>query len=436
MAWRPCPDLEGGRAMTGQPIMELIRGGYRCTYPDDTALEATAVRHEQKGRLYATVTAIHAGKTLHRADFNLLDQKAQADFHKGAATLNGYIQWRARLHCLTTGILDHEQQLEANEPAEPPIIPALQVPAECFPVAMLPTPMRRLVEDGAKALPCPADFIAVHTIIAVAGAIGNSVKIEVKQGWVEGAQIFGGCIGDPGSKKSPGQAMAVAPLYRAQERSANIFKKRKEQYEKDADAYEVKLGAWKAEAREARRKKLDPPQMPEPLGARPTMAQVWTSDTTTEAFAELLQQNPRGIMLVRDELTAWVLGMNQYKGGRGADRQFWLSIWNGVPVTINRKGQDPIVIDHPFGCISGCLPPDVLGDLTDERGRDDGLLDRLLLAYPDPVPAEFPDDIVSDEVVDTDKNLIDKILIYGSDTHTMRVTLRPEARKVFLELQN
>jgi hypothetical protein len=33
------------------------------------------------------------------------------------------------------------------------------------------------------------------------------------------------------------------------------------------------------------------------------MAEVWTSDATMEALAELLERNPRGVLFVRDELT-------------------------------------------------------------------------------------------------------------------------------------
>jgi hypothetical protein len=65
--------------------------------------------------------------------------------------------------------------------------------------------------------------------------------------------------------------------------------------------------------------------------------QLYTTDATLEALIQLLHQNPRGLLFVRDELTAWVLGMNQYRGGRGADRQQWLSLWNGADLIVHRK---------------------------------------------------------------------------------------------------
>jgi uncharacterized protein DUF3987 len=41
--------------------------------------------------------------------------------------------------------------------------------------------------------------------------------------------------------------------------------------------------------------------------------QWYTTDATLEALIQLLRPHPRGLLFVRDELTAWVLGMNQYR---------------------------------------------------------------------------------------------------------------------------
>jgi hypothetical protein len=110
MAWRPDPGLEGGGPVTEQPIMELIPGGYRCHFPDETSLEALDVDRDQFGRLFVTLAAFHAVQVVHRARVNLWDQGAQRDFHRGFASLNGHINWRARMTSLTDGILQAVRQ--------------------------------------------------------------------------------------------------------------------------------------------------------------------------------------------------------------------------------------------------------------------------------------------------------------------------------------
>jgi hypothetical protein len=95
--------------------------------------------------------------------------------------------------------------------------------------------------------------------------------------------------------------------------------------------------------------------------------------------------NPKGVLVYRDEAVGWVTSLNQYKGGSGSDRQFWLSAWSSTDFTINRKGKDPVRITRPFLSIVGNIPPDMLGELADKRGRENGSVDRILFAFPDPI---------------------------------------------------
>jgi hypothetical protein len=49
--------------------------------------------------------------------------------------------------------------------------------------------------------------------------------------------------------------------------------------------------------------------------------------------------------------------------------------------------------------VVGCLPPDVLGELSDERGRDDGFIHRLLFAFPAPVRLRWTEESIGDEAL-------------------------------------
>src|SRR5262249_2944360 len=109
-----------------------------------------------------------------------------------------------------------------------------------------------------------------------------------------------------------------------------------------------------------------------------------TIDATVEALAPILEENPRGLLNPQDEGVAWVLGMGQYKGGKGNDRQFWLSTWSGKSHLVDRKTQNgvPISIPRPFVNVICGIPPDMLGELADYQGRNDGFLHRILFAFP------------------------------------------------------
>ncbi len=142
---------------------------------------------------------------------------------------------------------------------------------------------------------------------------------------------------------------------------------------------------------------------------KPVLRRFWTSDTTREAVAVILEENPRGIIQLCDELVAWVRGMGEYKGNHvGADRQFELSCWSGEPAIVDRKSdrardssrydRGPLILENPFKSVLGGLTPDMLTALSDERGRDDGFIHRLLFTYPEPLaPGPFTDATISGE---------------------------------------
>ena len=86
--------------------------------------------------------------------------------------------------------------------------------------------------------------------------------------------------------------------------------------------------------------------------------------------------------------SAWVGSLNQYRNGKGTDRQFFLSALYGTPIRVDRmKDRDrPMSIRHPFLAIIGNMTPETLGDLREPEGRSDGMIERILTAFPEPMP--------------------------------------------------
>jgi hypothetical protein len=102
-----------------------------------------------------------------------------------------------------------------------------------------------------------------------------------------------------------------------------------------------------------------------------------------------LVDNPRGVLCDPDEASGWVASFNEYKGKGGSDRQFWLSVWGSASVSVDRKGgRESIYVPFPFVSVLGGLPPDMLASLRDDRGRNDGFLDRIVFSYPDSFPSQ------------------------------------------------
>jgi hypothetical protein len=89
------------------------------------------------------------------------------------------------------------------------------------------------------------------------------------------------------------------------------------------------------------------------------------------------------VLIYKDELTGWVRSHDQYKaGGKGADRQHWLSLWSNQAIVVDRKGRqgDPTYVERPWVSLVGGIQPAMLPELG--GSMEDGLLDRFLFAYP------------------------------------------------------
>jgi hypothetical protein len=72
-----------------------------------------------------------------------------------------------------------------------------------------------------------------------------------------------------------------------------------------------------------------------------------------------------------------------YRGGRGGDRQAFLSLWAVAPIKVDRKGQESIFITEPVVSVTGGVQPEMLGELAEAAGRRDGFLERILWSFPE-----------------------------------------------------
>ena len=181
--------------------------------------------------------------------------------------------------------------------------------AEPFPMDLLPIQARDLAEAAARSIGCPVDFPAVATLAAASGLIGRSATLLVKHGYFESASLYVALVGDSSDGKSPALEAAMGPIRTIAD--------------KLHDEHAATLAEW-TKAPDAER------------GDRPKPRRIDTSNPTVEALAPIMARNPRGLIVLPDEFTGLCLSMGQYKSGKGADKQFYLSAWSGSRVVVDR----------------------------------------------------------------------------------------------------
>jgi hypothetical protein len=128
----------------------------------------------------------------------------------------------------------------------------------------------------------------------------------------------------------------------------------------------------------------------EAAAAVATERRYHTQDPTVEKLGELLRENPRGMTLLRDELSGWLLLLR--KPGREGDREFYLEAWNGTGAyTVDRISRGTLHIPSLTLSVFGCIQPGKLKYLLDDAVGgglgDDGLMQRFqVLIFPDALP--------------------------------------------------
>ena len=64
-------------------------------------------------------------------------------------------------------------------------------------------------------------------------------------------------------------------------------------------------------------------------------------EISIEQLAPILSENPKGLVLARDELAAWAGGFDKYRGGKGEESAHWLEMYRAGKLTVDRKTGDP-----------------------------------------------------------------------------------------------
>ncbi len=287
--------------------------------------------------------------------------------------------------------IDLEAELSGSHPSiwpDPTDLLGAKEAAPVFPVDFLPGPLNTFAADAADRIQCPVDFVGIPLIIVAATLLGKGFRLAPKlhDDWSERPCLWGGTIAEIGAPKSPAFDVALAPPRKFQANFHQEYQAELEQFNAALERARYAEKQWQLACKAALKTNVEMPAKPEAaeLPEKPTMRWLITGDTTQEALADLLDQNPRGMLLFRDELSAWFAGFNQYRPG--ADRQFFLECHAGGAFAKDRRIGSTLS-DDLYLNICGGFQPDVINKVL-AGGDYDGMTARLsLLVWPDPLPA-------------------------------------------------
>lgn len=209
------------------------------------------------------------------------------------------------------------------------------------------------------------DYLLVSMLSAVAIAIGNTCQIRIKGCWTSSPILYVILVGRPGVGKTPPLDFAFKPI------RAHDYKLLKK-YKEDDEAYSLFM-----EKRKNRKFTYSQSEIPE----IPILQRTVISDFTPEALMQAHNVNQRGIVAFVDEIMGMFNTVNQYSKGQLIEQL--LTAHSGKPLDITRCSLDiPIHIEQPCINIIGTTQTKRVHELVDKGYGDNGLIDRILFAYP------------------------------------------------------
>ena len=324
--------------------------------------------NDEAGNKYADAVAAILGKLLPRPTIKIVelpDLPVKGDAVDFIAGRDGHSPEAIRAEI--------ERLAEAAE-----AIPAERRPAPLqyrpFPVDVLPEPIRSVARKAARALGCDPSFIILPLLAALGAAIGNTRRLLLKGSWEVPPILWTAIVAHSGAVKSPAIDVARKPV---QSRQTQSFKA----YRIEREVFETALEDYERERREYQTgKRKESPARP----SEPTADRYYCDDVTVEAIAARLEKQPRGLLLIRDELAGWFGGFDRYAGSKGGDAPKWLEMFGGRPILVDRKSGEPIHVERAAVCVTGSIQPAILKRNLSASHRESGLAARMLFAYPPP----------------------------------------------------
>ena len=222
--------------------------------------------------------------------------------------------------------------------------------------------------------------VFLSTLLPVIGSLSpTKTRLLISQSTNHYAPpiVWFGNVGESGAIKSPPMAMIMGPLKKLQFEAHQSYVFQKENYDRDKDDYNNKS-------------KNDRGERPKP----PKLKQLYTDDFTFESVGSICTSQPdRGLVVAIDELRGFTDSMDAHRGGKGADRSRWLSLYNGQGFKVDRKSADTLFSEQSSISVTGTIQPSILKKIMGESDEIDGFWSRFIWIPLPLTKMPEPDDI-------------------------------------------
>ena len=268
-----------------------------------------------------------------------------------------------------------------------------------FPLEIFPKAIRDIIEALEEYENYNVDFTSASFLTVFAAAMGNTWSVRFMTGWVSRPIIYMVLVGSPSCGKTPPLQQAVAPLLKLDGEYDMIYCKEMETYRR-----------WERMSAKQRERHSLPEEMEMPQRKCHVVV-----DSTVEALIGALRDNPRGVLIYKDEIDSLLSNFNRYNS---SDEGYFLSLFSGTPFKYSRKSNNEhIFLANPYCSIIGTTQPGRLGEQFGGKRMMNGFSSRFLKVYPeiDKMPS-WNDTAMPDGVLEEWERIIRKVVAVTSST--------------------
>lgn len=268
--------------------------------------------------------------------------------------------------------------------------PVIRIPPEIIPAALRPW-----LTDTAHRMQCPLEFLAAVAIVVISSLVGAGCAIKPKRNddWRVIPNLWGVIIGRPSTMKSGALAEVTRILYLMEGAAKERFDKEARCFQARGEAHKARLDALRHDMSLIAKKKkqgsmdtIEAEMAALESPSEPKRRRYVTNDTTIEKLGELLSDNPRGLLVQRDELSGLLVSWE--REDRQGDRAFYLEAWSGgQSFTTDRIGRGTVDVKNVCVSIIGGIQPSKLMTYLSQSSSsltNDGAMQRFqVMVYPD-----------------------------------------------------
>jgi len=286
---------------------------------------------------------------------------------------------------------------------------------------LFPESLAAPIETVAKRMNLKPECYALALICGSSRFIKNGSSTMLVEEWnryrCRTSGYFGALIAESAQMKTPVlNAIITDPL-------AAMRTRCKDKFEAEKKAYTEELERWRNSKDENKG----------PMPDAPVEKFAYITKATWEGIAGMVGRSPsQGILWLCDELAGFFSSQNQYRSGKGSDKEDLLEAWSGNGAVIARAAGTTVNVGAVSLSLYGNIQPKILAPLLGDGSDDNGTFARFDFVQQPPALTQITLGLPSINITPMLQALYEKM----DANPVMEFDLEEDAKKLFVDYYN